>query len=235
VSLPVVAGRPVRAALLDLDDTLVDRTTAFRRWLEALMQRHPRAFADPERDLATLLRIDDRGKRDRRAFYDTLLQRHPELVRAGLDAEALQQDIVASLASVVVADPRVVAAVEGLRARGLGLAIVTNGSSANQRAKLARSGVAHLVDAVIVSGEVGVSKPAPEVYALALAALKADPGDALFVGDDPVRDIAGPARVGLRTCWVSHGDRWPYGPDDPELRTPDLIVSHIGDLLDRLA
>lgn len=213
--LPILAGRAVHAVLLDLDDTLVDRNAAFRRWLEDLMVRSPAAFAAPAEDLAALLALDDRGRRDRRAFYEALLDRHPVLRAAGLDPEGIQADIVARLPLVVMPDPRVVASVERLRARGLRLAVVTNGSSSNQRQKLARSGIEHLLDVTIVSGEVGVSKPDPEIFARALAALAVAPADALFVGDDPRRDIVGAGDVGLRTCWVSQGDPWPTGPDYP--------------------
>ncbi len=208
-------GRPLRGALLDLDDTLVDRTDAFQRWLEDLIARHPQAFPAPSADLAHLLALDDRGRRDRRTFYDGLLDRHPALRHAGLSAEGLQADIVARLPTVVVPDPRVVAAVTRLRASGLRLAVVTNGSSANQRAKLARSGVEGLLDAVVVSGEVGVSKPDPQIFARALEALEVAPGEAVFVGDDPRRDVVGAARVGMSTVWVSRGLRWPQGPDYP--------------------
>ena len=226
-TFPVLAGRAVHAALLDLDDTLVDRTAAFRRWLEDLMARKPDAFAAPAADLAALLEIDDRGRRDRRAFYEALLDRHPVLRAAGLDPEGIQADIVARLPLVVMPDPLVVAAVERLRARGVRLAVVTNGSSSNQRQKLARSGVEHLLDAVIVSGELGISKPDPEIFARALAAIGAKAEDTLFVGDDPRRDIVGAGDVGIRTVWVSHGDAWPVGPDYPP---PTGTVRAIADL-----
>lgn len=208
-------GRPVRAALLDLDDTLVDRTAAFHRWLEDLIGRHPQAFPAPADDLLAALALDDAGRRDRRTFYEALLDRHPVLRQRGLTAEGLQADIIARLPAVVVPDPRVVAVVERLRRSGLRLAVVTNGSSPNQRAKLARSGVEPLLDAVVVSGEVGVSKPAPEIFARALSALDIAAADAVFVGDDPRRDVVGAARAGLRTVWVSHGEAWPQGPDYP--------------------
>ncbi len=215
MSLAELDGLPVRAALLDLDDTLVDRNAAFGRWLEDLIGRHPQAFPAPPDDLAALLALDDRGRRDRRTFYDTLLDRHPALRRAGWTAEAIQADIVARLPVVVAPDPRVVATVERLRACGLRLAVVTNGSSANQRAKLARSGVEPLLDVVVVSGEAGMSKPDPEIFARALAGLDVPPHEAVFVGDDPRRDVVGAARAGMRTVWVSHGAAWPQGPDYP--------------------
>ena len=53
------------------------------------------------------------------------------------------------------------------------LALVTNGASCLQREKLAASGLAERFDAVVVSGELGIGKPDPAIFAHALAALGA--------------------------------------------------------------
>jgi putative hydrolase of the HAD superfamily len=47
------------------------------------------------------------------------------------------------------------------------------------------------------------------------AKLDRAPEDVLHVGDDPERDIVGASRLGLATCWVSHGRRWPHGLPPP--------------------
>lgn len=53
-------------------------------------------------------------------------------------------------------------------------------------------------DAVVISCEVGLSKPDPRIFALCLARLGLPADQALFV-DDRADNIAGAARVGLRT------------------------------------
>ena len=68
-------------------------------------------------------------------------------------------------------------------ARRLRLALVTNGASCLQREKFAASGLADRFDAVVVSGELRTAKPDPAVYAHALDAVGARPGDAVMVGD----------------------------------------------------
>lgn len=82
------------------------------------------------------------------------------------------------------------------------LALVTNGAPDLQRAKLCGAGLAPYFAAVIVSGEVGAGKPDPRPFALALAALRADPTEAAMVGDSLARDIAGARRAGLRGIWL---------------------------------
>jgi putative hydrolase of the HAD superfamily len=78
--------------------------------------------------------------------------------------------------------------------------MVTNGSAHTQRAKLTALGFEGLFDPLIVSEEVGVRKPHARAFELAIA----NWGDVLFVGDDPVADIAGALAVGMRALRVGH-------------------------------
>ena len=65
----------------------------------------------------------------------------------------------------------------------------------------------------------------------ALAASDASAGQAVHVGDGPVRDIAAAREVGMATVWVNRAGReWP-----PELAPPDLTVGDLYELRDWLA
>ena len=54
------------------------------------------------------------------------------------------------------------------------------------------------VGCVIDSGEVGVSKPDPRIFEIALTALGADAADTWYIGDMPVFDVVGARNAGLR-------------------------------------
>jgi putative hydrolase of the HAD superfamily len=95
------------------------------------------------------------------------------------------------------------------------LALVTNGASCLQREKLDASGLVDRFDAVVVSGELRSAKPDPSVYACALEALGARPGDAVMVGDSLANDVDGPVAAGLRAIWLNRsGESRPAGRDD---------------------
>jgi HAD superfamily hydrolase (TIGR01509 family) len=70
---------------------------------------------------------------------------------------------------------------------------------------LAKLGIAECFQAVIVSGEVGWSKPHPEIFNIALGAMDADPARTVFVGDNPVADMQGAKAAGMWTAWYSVG------------------------------
>ena len=93
-----------------------------------------------------------------------------------------------------------------LRRAGWRLGIVTNGEADNQLGKIERTGLDRLVDAVAVSGALGVRKPDAEIFRIAVeqaGCALADGG--WMVGDNPQADVEGGSSVGLRTVWIDRG------------------------------
>ena len=113
-------------------------------------------------------------------------------------------------------------AVQALQQAGIRMALVTNGPSQAQQRKIEILGIAPWFESILVSAEVGHSKPAPEIYMLALESLNAEPKDAWFVGDNLYTDIAGANNVGMPSVWVNRTGE-PLPPDAPapthEVRT----------------
>lgn len=97
------------------------------------------------------------------------------------------------------------------------LGLVTNGASCLQREKLDASGLAGYFDAVVVSGDLGVCKPAAAVFHRALTLLDADPRQTTMVGDSLARDVDGALAAGLRAVWLNRAG--PPGPGD----RPDVV------------
>ena len=93
--------------------------------------------------------------------------------------------------------PGVPAALRRLRARGLALAVVANWDFGLHE-HLASHGLARWFDTVVVSGEVGVRKPDPAPFRLALERLGVLPERAVHVGDHPPHDEKGARAAGMR-------------------------------------
>ncbi len=146
-------------------------------------------------------------------------------------AEALTRAHMAGVRSVTAAPAARVAAVKRL-ARHYRLGLLSNfDDSATGHEIIADTGVAALLEAVIVSADVGVRKPNPAVFQRMLAMLKlADPADVLFVGDMPDLDVAGPIRAGMHAVWIRR-----YGRALPEgIPKPDMIINDLAELPDVL-
>ena len=93
---------------------------------------------------------------------------------------------------------------ENLRSHDVRAAIVSN-CSEHTRDLLVKLGVPELVDAVVLSCEVGAAKPSPEIFRHALEQLGVPAGAALFV-DDQAAFCAGAAAVGIRAAQIVRGE-----------------------------
>lgn len=115
-----------------------------------------------------------------------------------------------------------------LKARGVLLALVTNGVAETQRAKIARFDLAPLFDHVQIEGEHGFGKPEEQAYLHAMQALGVDPADTWMVGDHLEWEVAAPQRLGIYAIWHD-----PLGLGLPVGSTirPDRTIRSIADLL----
>ena len=115
-----------------------------------------------------------------------------------------------------------------LRARGVRLALITNGDGPGQRAKIERFSLAQRFDHIQIEGEHGFGKPDPRAYRHALASLKTEPKDAWMIGDNLEWEVSAPQALGLYAVWCDHG-----GGGLPRGATvaPDRIITTVPEVL----
>jgi putative hydrolase of the HAD superfamily len=207
VELPDPAS--VRTLLLDAGGVLV--RPDFERVAAALRQRGVAAEAD------VLRRAEARAKRelDQRAgeagetdeergwVYFDLLLRHAGVARSAATDEALAE-LKAWHDRYCLWDdvPEGVGAALGrLHAAGLRMAVVSN-SNGTVRRLLERLGFLDLFEDVLDSAVVGIEKPDPRIFQMALERLGATPEEALYVGDIYHVDVVGSRAAGIRVVLV---------------------------------
>ncbi len=110
------------------------------------------------------------------------------------------------------------------------LGIVTNNRTAEQQEKLRFLGMAALVDALITSEEVGVLKPDPRIYEVALARLGASPAETVMVGDNWSADVLGALGAGIRPVWLNRTGAARLLPHVAELTS----LESVGEVIQRL-
>jgi FMN hydrolase / 5-amino-6-(5-phospho-D-ribitylamino)uracil phosphatase len=119
----------------------------------------------------------------------------------GLDDRALAERVAARFVEDARATLRRNAAVLAALAPRYRFGIVSN-FYGNLTRVCADGGLDGLFEVIIDSAEVGVCKPDPAIFRLALARLGVAPADALFVGDSVPRDMAGARAAGLAHVWL---------------------------------
>ncbi|MBN1936629.1 MAG: YjjG family noncanonical pyrimidine nucleotidase [Anaerolineae bacterium] len=84
------------------------------------------------------------------------------------------------------------------------LALITNGLKEVQRSRLARSAISDAFEAVIISEEVGVSKPDVRIFDIAFEQMgRPARSKVLLVGDSLTSDMAGGIAYSIDTCWFN--------------------------------
>ncbi|MER0429294.1 HAD family hydrolase [Streptomyces microflavus] len=205
-----------RFVIFDLDQTLVDRKSALSDAVTGLGRVHTLG-PDAERWLRTELA-------DRANAADFVRLR--EAFDLEVPAAQLWQEYVSLMAAAVTCRPEVPEGLARLRAAAWTIGIATNGASDIQRAKLAATGLADLVDGVAVSGDLEIRKPDLRLFELAATRCGVNLADGgWMVGDNPAGDIGGGQEAGLRTIWL-RGRAWPDG-----LRAAHHIVEDVTDAI----
>jgi len=231
-----------RAVLFDLDDTILDYNGGANEAWRAVCGFHAPAiscdgprlqaairacaewyWSDPERHRVG--RLDIRAARTHivTEAMRTLGHDHPVLARqiAHEYTDARDRDIRPF--------PNALETLATLQARGVAMALVTNGAAAVQRAKIDRWQLGKFFPCMVVEGEFGIGKPDPRVYHEVMERLRISPGDAWMVGDNLEWDVAAPQRLGIVGIW--NDCRRTGLPPDSSVR-PDRIVRSIAELVE---
>jgi len=106
-----------------------------------------------------------------------------------------------------VAHPRAAAALQLLRSERVGAAVISN-SNGSVRSILRGLGLARDLDFVVDSSEVGVEKPDPRIFELALRRAGVAPGQAAYVGDLYSVDVLGARAAGMHAVLLDPGGYW---------------------------
>nr|WP_237308081.1 HAD family hydrolase [Streptomyces sp. SAT1] len=191
--------RPV--AFFDLDGTLIDRQSAVHDAVTSLC-RSRALFPEAEQWLRAALAD--------RATADDFAQLRESF---GLEVSAadLWQEYVGLMAAAVTCRTEILEGLARLRADAWTIGVVTNGAGDIQRAKLAGTGLADLVDGVAASGDLDIRKPDRRLFELGAIRCGVNlAAGGWMVGDNPTGDIDGGHQAGLRTIWL-RGHPWPDG------------------------
>lgn len=109
--------------------------------------------------------------------------------------------------------PGMIEIVRELRAAGIGVGVISN--SEGRLAELFDEiGWGGELGFVIDSGRVGIEKPDPRIFALALERLGVAAADAVHVGDSRVADVDGARAAGWRAVWFGDAAGAAARPDD---------------------
>ncbi len=209
-----------RTILFDAGQTLLDYKSPMSEFVPAILERHGVALtaeqaaqAEPlmwkhmyrlqgERGLKTSVAeswafwagvyegiVDDMGVAEPKRYAEIL-----RLAYASTEAWAPFADVTAAL--------------QGLRAHGVRMGVVSNWTDALPGI-LHGLGMAQYFDFILTSAEIGIEKPDPAIFTPALALTGVDPREILYVGDSVKHDLPSAAAAGMHFALIDRHGRHP--------------------------
>ena len=118
---------------------------------------------------------------------------------------------------------------ESIRKGGYKTAVIANGDSVDARNIIASCGLEDYFDAIVISEEVGIEKPAREIFKVALEEIKVKAENAIMVGNRIDADIVGANRIGMRSVWFKWNDRYKETIGSEEEK-PDFVIRSLFEL-----
>jgi putative hydrolase of the HAD superfamily len=206
-------GKEVEAVLFDLDDTLYDHRGSCRTGLASVRERYEelrRVSLDEigavyrvlleelhKKVLVGELSIEDARKERFRRFFARFGEEVSE--------ETAYEECLHYRREYLASRKPVDGAEDLLRAlRGaVKIGVVTNNLVEEQREKLRVCGMEALVDELVVSEEVGVTKPDRGIFEEVLRRLGCRASESVMVGDSWDVDIVGARGAGIRAVWLN--------------------------------
>ena len=214
---------PITTVLFDLDDTLFDHIGTSRAALAAstatLTWPRPVPFEELHRRYSELLEeihpLLLAGRytypEARRLRFQRLLAPY-DLALTAAETDEFAEFHYAHYRRLRQPVPGALALLEALKPR-VRIGIVTNNRTSEQVDKLRFLGMTPFVDELITSEEVGVTKPDPRIYEVALQRLGARPAETVMVGDNWQADVLGALAGGIRPLWLNRfGASRPLAP-----------------------
>jgi putative hydrolase of the HAD superfamily len=222
----------ITAVFFDIDDTLVDHSTAMKTATAALYASLP-----PRRtweDFNSSWRASHMRHYPRFIHGEISYEEASRLrVRESLDARATDatcdrifQGYLADYERhwTLLADA--LACLDALSRLSLG--VISNGRSREQVRKLVNLGIHNRFEVVVVSEQVGVAKPDRRIFNHACEAMGVPPGRAVYVGDSYDLDASAAVSAGLRGIWLNRAGAVRPVCEVPSIRSLEGLVASAG-------
>jgi putative hydrolase of the HAD superfamily len=212
----------IQAVVFDLDGTLLDRRRSFDRFVRDQWRRFSDVSGAIEQYdyVQALVELDCDGYAPRKNLFNGMVAKFGLPSRL---AETLLNDYRAGFPSACLLFPDVAQTLATLRASGLQIGLITNGSVRMQGRKLECLALSSMFDTILISDAEGVSKPDRRIFHRALDRLHASPARTVFVGDHPEVDVAGARAAGLRAIWRRD-------PTVSRSVEADAVIEEVGEL-----
>ena len=199
-----------RGILMDADDTIFDFKAANHRAVGLLLNEigydHPEGYEQYQAVNHACWQALEKGKMTPGELKLARWARFFTQYNIDCDALTASKRFVELLGEQSILLPHAEEAVRAIAA-ARPVVILTNGITDVQKHRMAGSALRDLKLDMVISEEVGASKPDPAIFEIALSRLGMARGEVLMIGDGITSDVIGANRAGIDVCWFNPGGK----------------------------
>ncbi|WP_121664986.1 HAD family hydrolase [Metabacillus litoralis] len=190
--------------MFDLDDTLLNRDKAVDNLFFIILEKcYENVKPSVKYEMLQKFKEDDRksyGNNNKIKVLEPFFDEYPPQYR--LPRNSIQDFWNHHFPYCFSTDQNTINIVNNIK-KHVKVAIITNGSTQRQKDKITNTNLISCFDTIIISEEVGYSKPDKRIFDLALNKLNVNPEAALFIGDDIEKDISGCQNANIKGIWYN--------------------------------
>ncbi|MCR4928375.1 MAG: HAD-IA family hydrolase [Lachnospiraceae bacterium] len=192
----------IKAYIFDLDYTLFDEMQFFKAGMRDVGEYVCKKYNIPAKDVYEFC-VDSVKKEGRGKTFNHLIERYS----LDEDVKKLVEIYRNTRPSLELYDDAK-EVLDALKKEGKLIGIITDGNAEVQEAKVRLLGLFDIIDALIlpdalvIKGETHFTKPNPVVYEACLEKLGVKPEEAVYIGDNPLKDFVGARSLGMKTVQI---------------------------------
>lgn len=216
----------IKAVLFDFDETLQDRTLAFKKYMDTFFNEFLPDLSEEEKNKRKndMELTGNGGYVNREKWYQTLIDMWDWKDAPSKTVLSNHYDEQFGFHNAVFKES--IPLLKELRKRGYITGVITNGPSVLQHTKLDQSGLLPYCDILVVSGDLPFAKPNPEIFVYTANKLGLKTDECVYVGDHPINDIEGALSAGMKAIRMNWG--WFL---DKDLREDVPTINNIYDVI----
>ena len=217
-----------KAIIFDLDDTLIDRKAAIKAYSKVFVDSHFPCMDICRRAhmITDMINNDSNGYINREEFYKILIERWdwPDAP----PIKFLEEEWNNEFPKQAVPKDNMDFVLDELKRKTYKIGLITNGHSLFQNRKIDVIGIRSKLDDIIISKEVMLTKPDPEIFYLACRNLDMQPEEIIFVWDNLCNDVYGSINAGMTAVWLNNVEAY----DEIEENANCIRIRHLIELLE---
>lgn len=194
----------IRAVFFDMDDTLYDTSgfAAIARRAAVKSMVHNGLKCTEEEGYGKLMEI----VKEKGSNYDKHFNILVEKINGKPDPLIVVNGIITyhnTKFAMLKLEPETFSILLYLKSKGYKVGLITNGKELKQWEKLVRLGMYPFFDDVVTSESVGIEKPDPKIFKIAMERLGVTSGTSLMVGNNFDADILGACNAGMQSMLIN--------------------------------